>query len=274
MDFTREPVIETIITPKEGYKLVVRSSKGLDFEEYVVDAVEVVSYGQAFFFRSLERPKPFFVPSSDYEVLEVREARMVLKNSSIDQQIKIGGGKDGDKKKKEIESQDDDGKKGGKVEKKKRERRRHSRRRRGDDPETEAVPGEETEPKLEPATAEQSPEPLAAADLDAAAPNLKTLLPPPTTLISDSIRRYKGDDDFKDVFYGESEGEPKAQEEELTASQPDLPTPPHDPLVPIPDEQPPAPADLYKPETDMKSEFEDTDFLKEETPLPQSQDES
>lgn len=49
MNFTREPIIETIITPKDGYKLVVRNSKGDSQEEYHVDAVEVVSFGHSFF---------------------------------------------------------------------------------------------------------------------------------------------------------------------------------------------------------------------------------
>ena len=78
MDFTREPIIETIITPKEGYKLVIRSSTSAGQEEYFVDAVEIVAFGHALFFRSLERPKAFLVPVSDYEVLEVREANFDL----------------------------------------------------------------------------------------------------------------------------------------------------------------------------------------------------
>ncbi|MBA3721738.1 MAG: hypothetical protein H0W88_04990 [Parachlamydiaceae bacterium] len=94
MDFTREPIIETIITPKDGCKLVVRSSKGVSQEEYFVDAVEIVSFAHSFFFRSLERPKSFLVPVTDYEVVEVREARMVLKNVSSDRSIKIGGGRE------------------------------------------------------------------------------------------------------------------------------------------------------------------------------------
>ncbi|MEI8365092.1 MAG: hypothetical protein WCF65_01620 [Parachlamydiaceae bacterium] len=93
MDFTREPIIETVITPKEGCKLVVRSSKSNAQEEHFVDAVEVVSFGHSFFFRSLERPKTFIVPATDYEILEVREARMVLKNVGIDRTIKIAGGR-------------------------------------------------------------------------------------------------------------------------------------------------------------------------------------
>ncbi len=89
--FTREPVIETIITAKEGSKLVVRNSKGVGQEEYFVDAVEVISFGHAVFFRSLERPKCFVVPISDYEVLEVRETRIVLKKGVVEKGVKIGG---------------------------------------------------------------------------------------------------------------------------------------------------------------------------------------
>src|SRR5579872_1169412 len=95
VNFTREPIIETVITPREGCKLVVRNSKGNDQEDYYVDAVEVVSFGHSFFFRSLERPKSFLVPVSDYEILQVREARMVLKNVGLDRSIKIAGGREG-----------------------------------------------------------------------------------------------------------------------------------------------------------------------------------
>ena len=93
MNFTREPIIETVITPREGCKLVVRNSKGVG-EEYFVDAIEVVSFGRSFFFRSLERPKSFLVPVSDYEVLELKEIRMALKNASAERSIKIGGGRE------------------------------------------------------------------------------------------------------------------------------------------------------------------------------------
>ncbi|MBA3238481.1 MAG: hypothetical protein H0T62_09085 [Parachlamydiaceae bacterium] len=94
MDFTREPIIETVITPKEGCTLVVRSSKSSGQEEHFVDAIEVVVFGNAIFFRSLERPKAFLVPASDYEVLEVRETRLVLKNVGLDRSIKIAGGRE------------------------------------------------------------------------------------------------------------------------------------------------------------------------------------
>ena len=54
MNFTREPIIETIISPKEGYKLSIRSSKGENPEEVLVEAVEIVSFGSALFYRSLK----------------------------------------------------------------------------------------------------------------------------------------------------------------------------------------------------------------------------
>src|SRR5579872_851456 len=94
VNFTREPIIETVITPREGCKLVVRSSKGNSQEDYFVDAVEVVSFGHSFFFRSTERPKSFLVPVSDYEIIELKETRMVLKNVSTERSIKIGGGRE------------------------------------------------------------------------------------------------------------------------------------------------------------------------------------
>jgi len=97
VNYTREPLIESVITPKEGYKLVVRCSKKKE-EEYMVDAVEIISFGTAIFFRSQEASKSFLLPVSDYEILEIKEARMVLKNASIEKSIKIGGGKDASKK--------------------------------------------------------------------------------------------------------------------------------------------------------------------------------
>ena len=82
MNFTREPIIETVITPKDGCKLVVRNSKASTQDEYLVDALEVVTFGQASFYRSLEKPKCFLVPVGDYEVFEMRETRVVLKHVS------------------------------------------------------------------------------------------------------------------------------------------------------------------------------------------------
>mgnify|MGYP000172617975 CR=1 FL=1 len=94
MNFTREPIIETIISAKDGHKLSIKSSKNLASEEYLVDAVEVVSFGGTFFYRSQERVKAFFLPSNDYEIQEVKETRVLIKNPTLDKSVKIAGGKE------------------------------------------------------------------------------------------------------------------------------------------------------------------------------------
>lgn len=220
MDFTREPIIETIITPKEGFKLVVRSSKSSSQEEYFVDAIEIVSFGNALFYRSLERPKAFLAPVSDYEILEVREARMVLKNAGLERSIKIGGGRDTAAKssravEKEVNveepSRDEEaqvpsdsegeGSVEGRVDKK-RDRRRHVRKRRGRE---EGQPIEPTIPPLEDDKIVISP-PFEGSEgtteaMPASPGILSTLLQPPPTLISETINRYRQNDMFKGAFY-------------------------------------------------------------------------
>lgn len=242
MDFTREPIIETVITPKEGCKLVVRSSKNTAQEEYFVDAIEVVSFGHSFFFRSLERPKSFLVPVSDYEILEVREARMVLKNVGIDRTIKIGGGRDaqmrgGSHREPSVEKQEivqeefvassevtqgaqGDSKTAEPRIDKKRDRRRQYRRRRGREEEGESGVAEEVvvsegveqvpsielaEPKKL-APGDSSLQPMTTSSI------LTSLLPPPPTLISETIARYKDNALFRGAFY--SKEELKASESE------------------------------------------------------------
>lgn len=98
MNFTREPIILSVITPKEGCKLVVRNSKGFGKEDYFVDAIEIISFGNSSFFRSLERPKTFLLPTNDYEIFEVKETKMVLKTISTEKSIKIGKDNSRDKK--------------------------------------------------------------------------------------------------------------------------------------------------------------------------------
>lgn len=206
MDFTREPIIETVITPREGCKLVVRSSKGPGQEEFFVDALEVVSFGNSFFFRSLERPKSFLVPSTDYEVLEVREARMVLKNVSTDRTIKIAGGRETTPRQKESappKQQQEEAKPAekeaattAKVDKK-RDRRRSYRKRRGrrDDDTAETETEQEDHVDLPaPGVAEEE----RLEDLQSGTSIVTTLLPPPPTLISESLQRYKRMEFFPD----------------------------------------------------------------------------
>lgn len=230
MEFTREPVIETVITPKEGCKLVVRSSKNSGQEEYFVDAIEVVSFGHTFFFRSLEKPKAFLVPTSDYEILEVRETRMVLKNVGLDRSIKIGGGRDASiragkegEKTESLVSEKEPLPVDQKTERsdRKRDRRRSTRRRRGagaaetpsDAPETLSS----DHPTLvQPLSSEvfAHGEPPTAANLTTM---LGSLLPPPPTLISETIKRYKDNELFRGAFFREEEMAPL---ESVTSAQP------------------------------------------------------
>lgn len=239
MDFTREPIIETVITPKEGCKLVVRSSKSGGQEEYFVDSLEVVSFGRTQFLRSTERPKAFLVPASDYEILEVREARMVLKNVGLDRSIKIGGGREGNQKphkepvvvekvevaEEEIpaEAATADSKTENSRLEKKRDRRRHYRRRRGRDDKEEGA--EETAEGVEPAEEQAKIEmPVSpngeelAAGTPAMPPQsvIPSLLPPPSMLISETIARYKDNDLFKGAFYTKTEA-PEAESKESEA---------------------------------------------------------
>lgn len=93
MYFTRDPVIETIITAKDGHKLVLRNTKIASQEPFVVDSVEVVSLSGGCFFRSSERSQPFFIPICDYDVVEVRDAKTTLKLPGVEKGIKIAGGR-------------------------------------------------------------------------------------------------------------------------------------------------------------------------------------
>lgn len=163
MHFTRDPVIETIITPREGHKLVLRSTTAREGqEEFVVDMVEVISLGQQSLYRSLDRSPSFIVPISDYEIVEVREARITLKAPTIDQGIKIAGGKE---PKREREPSHPPA-----------EQKNDRRKRRGRKPQTESSAKEEgTAPAERPASVERP----------------MMLIPPPTTLIADSLSRYK-----------------------------------------------------------------------------------
>lgn len=232
MDFTREPIIETVITPKEGCKLVVRSSKTTGQEEYFVDSIEVVSFGSAIFFRSVERPKPFIVPASDYELLEVREARIVLKNVGLDRSIKIAGGREGavkaprepveEPQEKEISGiiTGDAPKSEGRTERK-RDRRRQYRKRRGRD---------ETQPQDEPQSLEEKvdlppPEKEASeAEITEASSMtgylLTNLLSPPP-LISETISRYK--EKFSEAFYTKEEQDARLANEEVHITVAPLP---------------------------------------------------
>ncbi len=243
MDFTREPIIETVITPREGFRLVVRSSKSAGQEEHFVDALEIVSFGKALFFRSLERPKPFIVPVSDYEVLEVREPRMVLKAASFESPVKIGLRSDvASKQTKEQERKEQAALQAAKMEQKeeegaknaplmqearterRRDRRRPFRRRRGGKEEVQEAPVSEEvsakqfdiEETLEPpdlAKVQQLEEVSEGAKQASGSPLLASVLPPPTTLIRDDIARLRASDLYRGAFYLREEGETSSDDD-------------------------------------------------------------
>ncbi len=194
MNFTREPIIETILSPKDGYKLCVKSSKIAGAEELLVDVVEVVSFGHAFFFRGQERPKPFLVPVSDYEVFEVKETRVVLKNATHDRNIKIGGGRDAPvKPQKEaavvedvvvaeepVEAASSEAKTDSKADRK-RDRRRSRRKRLAE--EKKEGPKESSK--------EEGSEDAPVEEVKVSSAMFAHLLPPPSTLISEKLNKLK-----------------------------------------------------------------------------------
>ena len=258
MNFTREPIIETVITPREGCKLVVRSSKGNGQEDYYVDAVEVVSFGHSFFFRSLEKPKSFLVPVSDYEILELRETRMVLKNVPAERSIKIGGGREAPPPRQQsrepresrepVQAEDPQFREEGAAEApqqqegsspeqrmdRKRDRRRRGRRGgrdRGPDMRGDNRPlsqqGEPAQSAAEGPEMIEEQEAAFAADSDAPKPApsfISKLFPPPPTLIKETLSRYKTTESIEEeVFPGAPEDLQKEPLDESLFEHP-LPT--------------------------------------------------
>ncbi len=212
MNFTREPIIETVITPRDGCKLVVRSSKGAQSEDYIVDAVEVVSFGHSCFFRSQERPKSFLVPVSDYEVLETKEARMILKNTQSEQPIKIGGGRQPTpedtiaqeaRPAPEQQQQQQNLRNDRKRDRRRRDRRNNNRPDRGPSQPQASGTLEQQQREMHELQAQQDEErnasssfrePNAANHTEEApkAPSfISKLFPPPQTLIRETISKYK-----------------------------------------------------------------------------------
>jgi hypothetical protein len=214
VNFTREPIIETVITPREGCKLVVRNSKGSSQEDYFVDALEVVSFGHSFFFRSQERPKSFLVPVSDYEILEAKEPRMVIKNPSAESSIKIGGGKEAAQPRQPKEQEDpllaDSRPAPERTQAQERKRDRRRRGRRGRDrhqeqrnPEMQSDASELKSQESLPQYSETPVQHLHDEHGELAAPVMEPqeevkapsfiskLFPPPSTLIKETLSRYK-----------------------------------------------------------------------------------
>jgi hypothetical protein len=201
VNFTREPIIETVISPREGCKLVVRNSKGVGQEDYLVDAIEVVSFGHSLFFRSIEKPKSFLVPVSDYEVFELKEPRLALKSGTSERSIKIGGGREPSRPSLEEVEQ-----KAAPAPSDRGDRKRDKRRRgrRGRDRQESFTPQEQNESlpqeevfMEEPSLAQES----SMEEQKSPPPFISKLFPPPPTLIKETLSRYKSADPCEeDVF--------------------------------------------------------------------------
>ncbi len=224
MDFTREPIVETIITPREGFRLIIRSSKTPGQEEFVVDALEVVSFGSLCFYRHLERPRSFIVPASDYEVLEIREVRMPLKAASFEGTLRQSAQKSAPQREKPITPkelplpeqgeiapekpvEEELGEEPAQEERpeRRRDRKRGTRRRRGLQ--------EEAKPTERPAAQKiEAPQELVTPASKETSGVTKTFLPPPPTLIRDDLDRLRKSEQYRGAFY-EKEGVPGKEEE-------------------------------------------------------------
>jgi len=188
LNFTREPIIETIISPKEGNSLLLRSTSSAAREEFAVEAVEVVSFGSALFYRSLDRPRGFLLPVADYEIVEVKEARIALKHAPLEKSIKIAGGKEAHPPKPSRESSESEtpAQEGGESSKK-RDRKR-GRRRRGERGSGSAAPSDEARTE-KPSREERQP--VESEELLVTPSSFSSLIPPPAALISETIARYR-----------------------------------------------------------------------------------
>ena len=145
-----------------------RQSKS-SHEEYSVNAVEIVTIGRATFLRSTEVPY-FLLPAQDYYVCEVKETRVTLKSEGVEKGIKIGRKEE---KQKEVESE---------ANRERRDRKRKKNRNNNKKEEEKKVEN------LEPIS------PVLRERLE------KQLIPPPPTLISETLARYKELEAAKEVI--------------------------------------------------------------------------
>jgi hypothetical protein len=187
-----------VITARDGYKLTIRSiQEGAGKEEYSVEAVEVVAFGETRFFRSLEKPQPFLLPIHSYLVLEVRETRVVLKSVSIEKSIKIGGGRDGavrNLKEAQVEKEPVSHTASEvappleelSADSRRKDRRRHRRRRTNEERNEMKEWSDQKQQRSSSIAGEAA---VSTAEPAATIPQFGAMIPPPTTLIAESFAR-------------------------------------------------------------------------------------
>ena len=86
MEYTREPIIQSVIAAREGHKLNVSNQVGSQL--YVVDSLQVVLFGDTPFYRNIEGVQEFMCPAAHYSIEEIKESKIALKMSK-ERKIKI-----------------------------------------------------------------------------------------------------------------------------------------------------------------------------------------
>ena len=237
-------LLKQLLPPKKGVNWLSAAAKASGQEEYFVDAVEVVSFGHSLFLSLSGKAKSISSACEDYEILEVREARMVLKNvgvRKVDQDRRRP--RVAPKLPKEVLHERPEplappaeevpalaGEEASLLRRRmdKKRGRRHYRRRRGREEllpkkarlsESSALPEEgEAHPPLEEAKGEQAALPTEALEATTSIV-LSSILPPPPTLISETIARYKDNAMFKGAFFVREEKQEEQQEGQQEGQQ-------------------------------------------------------
>jgi hypothetical protein len=207
--FTREPIIESVLSARDGFKLVLKNSKMSSSSEVSAEVIEIVSFSGNVFYRSQDRSKNFLLPASDYEVQEVKDSRLVLKNITLEKSNKLQNPPK-ESASREIE-EELVAEESGEIEavsepvstpsaggssrlERRRERRRNRRRRQSEE---KANQDKSSPSSTEVQESEILEESIQNEGLDegivtqsAPIPTIH-LIPPPTTLISQTLARYK-----------------------------------------------------------------------------------
>ena len=80
MHFTRDPIVETVLTARDGYKFnLTHMSNG---KEYSTTVVQIVSIGNVVCYCSVDQVDSFLLPLAEYQLVEVKEAKLPLKMPS------------------------------------------------------------------------------------------------------------------------------------------------------------------------------------------------
>ncbi|OGN61472.1 MAG: hypothetical protein A3F09_04740 [Chlamydiae bacterium RIFCSPHIGHO2_12_FULL_49_11] len=197
MNFTREPILESIISARDGHKILVKSTKHSTEGEFFVDAVEVVSFGPQIFYRCLEKPRPFFLPASDFLIEEVKDQKVAIRHTVEGKNTKVITTESVAEKASD-ESQGDKGK------------NKDKRRRRGGKKESKqngALRSEDESVSLEEESLTEKP-----VHHDELSSEVKArLLKPPEGLISVSLQKYR-----KELMEEEASRIPTSSDETYT----------------------------------------------------------